>query len=455
MHFKDAILDNLAERGNVAQFVAFRPQDGRPKQSHSRIAGYEPNQLFFDGQEAIEALLAASADHSVNVRSYLPSDPRSREFVYGLRNAGEALDTVARLTSEGLHTIVNETVDVSDGGVSGVLQGHTLEFSPNDTPRCVEKPGTASMPFDKGIALLELVYGFRPNLDAAAGERTEFSIHPRPMGWKQTHTLLWEHEINVPEVSGTAVGWPNNFSRMIGDKTFGLIIAHLAGACVPTTLVIPRRIRPFTFGRPTGEQEIWTRTCPTEQQPGLYTTVKGWIDPFALTQNEDPEGDRIASILAQDAVAASYSGAAITTVDGELIIEGVMGEGDDFMTGKVRPADLPSIIKTDVENLNRRLISALGPVRFEWVHDGKTVWCVQLHQGRSISTSRVIVDGEPEEWLDFEVLRGLPALRELLSKAPLGAGILVLGEVGLTSHIADVLRKEGRPARLATAHLSD
>ena len=24
MHFKDAILDNLAERGNVAQFVAFR-----------------------------------------------------------------------------------------------------------------------------------------------------------------------------------------------------------------------------------------------------------------------------------------------------------------------------------------------------------------------------------------------------------------------------------------------
>ena len=87
------------------------------------------------------------------------------------------------------------------------------------------------MPFEKGMALFELVYGFRPDLDAAAGERTEFSIHPRPMGWKQTHTLLWEHEEGVPEVSHTSIGWPNNFSRMIGDKAFGLVIAHLAGAC--------------------------------------------------------------------------------------------------------------------------------------------------------------------------------------------------------------------------------
>ena len=145
MHHKDAILDSLAERGNVAQFVAFRPSNGNPRQSNSRIAGHEPNQLFLDPFEAIETLLAASADQSVNVRSYLPSDPRSREFVYGLVSAREAFDTVRRLTGEGLHTIVNETVDVSDGGVSGVLQGQTLEFSPDDTPRCVEKPGTASI----------------------------------------------------------------------------------------------------------------------------------------------------------------------------------------------------------------------------------------------------------------------------------------------------------------------
>lgn len=450
MHHKDAILDKLAERGNVAQFVSFRPDHGSARQSHTRIAGHEPNQFFLDTHEAIETLMAASADQSVNVRSYLPSDPRSREFVYGLKSVAEAVKTVERLTAEGLHTIVNETVDVADGGVSGVLQGHTLEFSPDDTPRCVEKAGTASMPFDKGMALCELVYGFRPDLDAVSGERTEFSIHPRPMGWKRTHTLLWEHEAGVPDAKPSPIAWPNNFSRMIGDKAFGLIIAHLSGACVPRTLAISRRVRPFGFGRATGELETWIRSCPTEQQPGLYTTAKGWLDPFKLMQEEDPEGDRIASVLAQDAVAAGYSGAAIASADGKLIIEGVVGEGDDFMTGQVQPTDLPRSIIAAVENLNRRLTSVLGPVRFEWVHDGKTAWCVQLHQGRSVSTSRVIVEGQTDDWLDFDVGQGLPGLRQLLMTAPANTGIRVQGEVGLTSHIADVLRKEGRPARFAT-----
>jgi len=450
MHHKDAILDTLAERSNVAQFVAFRPDNGHPKQSFSRIAGHEPNELFLDTVEAIETLMAASADQSVNVRSYLPSDPRSREFVYGLRTTKDAVETVRRLNRDGLHTIVNETVGVSDGGVSGVLQGQTLEFSPDDTPRCVERPGAASFPFEKGIALLELIYGFRPDLDARLAERTEFSIHPKPMGWKRTHTLVWEHEEGVADVPETPICWPNNFSRLIGDKAFGLAIAHLSGAPVPKTLVVGRRIKPFSFGRPTGEREIWTRTCPTEQQPGLYTTVKGWIDPFKLLREEDPHGAAIASILVQDAVAASYSGAALSAADGNLVIEGVSGEGARFMTGEVSPANLPEEVRRDVGNLNRRLTSILGPVRFEWVHDGRTVWCLQLHQGQSVSTQRIIVDGMADKWLRFEASRGLPAMRKLLSEAPTDAGILVVGEVGLTSHVADVLRKDGRPARLST-----
>ena len=38
---KDEILDRLAKRGNVAQFVAFRPNGvaGAPQQSFSRISG--------------------------------------------------------------------------------------------------------------------------------------------------------------------------------------------------------------------------------------------------------------------------------------------------------------------------------------------------------------------------------------------------------------------------------
>jgi hypothetical protein len=82
---------------------------------------------------------------------------------------------------------------------------------------------------------------------------------------------------------------------MIGDKAFGLLMADRLGAHVPRTLVVARRIAPFTFGRETGSTEIWTRTCPVEPHPGLYTTLKGWTDPFALLQAEDPEGRVLAS----------------------------------------------------------------------------------------------------------------------------------------------------------------
>lgn len=78
-------MDRLAPRGNVAQFVAFRPDSGdSPRQSFARIAGHEPNELFLDPHEAIDALLVSSGEGKVNTRGYLPDEPRSRELVYGL-----------------------------------------------------------------------------------------------------------------------------------------------------------------------------------------------------------------------------------------------------------------------------------------------------------------------------------------------------------------------------------
>ena len=446
MHLKDAILDQLAMRGNVAQFVAFRPEGGEPKQSYSRIRGHEPNERFLSAQEALETLVASSADRMINIRSYLPSDPRSREFVYGLTDVNEALVTLLRLTDEGLHTIVNETVDISDGGVSGVLQGRIIEFAPDDTPRCVEKPGVASMNFEIGMSLLEVIYGFRPDIEAVAGERTEFSIHPRPRGWKGSHTLLWEHEEALDQEARVEPRWPNRFSRHIGDKAFGLLVASLTGAPVPETLVIPRRVAPFRFGKPTGICEIWTRTCPTEQQPGLFTTMKGWTDPYALLALEDPDGGHIASVIVQNAIRAIHSGAAITSAGGNLIIEGVSGEGDRFMLGEKAGGSLPEAVLRDVKALNRLLRSALGPVRFEWVHDGARAWCVQLHVGASVSDGDVLFPGDVVDWTEFDASDGLAALRELIERVGEGQGILVKGDVGLTSHIADLLRK----ARIAS-----
>jgi hypothetical protein len=447
---KDEILDRLALTGNVAQFVAFRPdKHSKPVQSYLRIAGHEPNQHFLASKEAIDALFATSGERKVNVRSYLPEDPRSREFVYGLDSVDAALATVERLTAGGLHTIVNETVDVSDSGVSGVVQGNTIEFAPDDTPRCVEKPGVTSLPANQGIELLRVVYGFQPDLHASQNERTEFSIHPKPRGWRCGHTLIWERETSVPPTTAPSLSWPNRFSRLIGDKAFGLLIADRLGEAVPRTLVIGRRVAPFEFGRSAGSAEIWTRTCPQEPHPGLYPTVKGWVDPFALLQNEDGDGSVLASVLRQDAVRAIYSGAAIVGRRGDLVVEGRRGEGDQLMLGLVHPEPLPATVTSEVGVVHERLSAALGPVRLEWVYDGRSVWIVQLHLGATQTVGSTLVPGEPGSWVEFRVDEGIERLRDRLEALPSDTGILLVGQVGVTSHIADLVRRLGAPARLS------
>lgn len=446
---KDEALDALAEIGNVAQFVSFEPTDGTPRQAFLRVLGSEPNTVFSSPRLAISALLARAPEGQVNVRSYSPESPRSREFLYGLSDVDEVVAAVERLTREGLHTIVNETVDVHDGGVSGVVEGGVIEFAPDDTPRCVEKPGTASMPVSLGIALLDLVYGFPPDFGGATG-RIEFSIHPRPRGWRAGHTLLWEQETTDDVAHKATLSWPNRFSRHIGDKVYGLLMAHLMGAPVPATRAIPRRVAPFAFGSDTGSKEIWIRTCPMEQRPGLFTTHRGWLDPYRLLASEDPDGTQISSVLAQSGVPARYAGASLVDADGGIIIEGVAGHGDGFMLGTQLPEALPPEVANDVRSLVETLIERFGPVRTEWVYDGTRPWIVQLHRGATQSTQSVLVPGDAECWIDFIASNGLEALRELLATLNGKSGIQIVGAIGITSHMADLVRKAGVPTR-ATA----
>lgn len=447
--YKDEALDHLATVGNVAQFVAFRPGPGRTlAQSTSRVTGRAPNEQFADPREAVATLLASSAEGTVNVRSYIPDDPRSREFVYGVGTVDDVIGHLERLRAQDLYLIVNETIDVSDGGVSGVIQGDVIEFSPDDTPRAVEKPGTASLARSVGLAILEKVYGFPPDIPGGPLDRVEFSIHPLSRGWRGTNTLLWEIEEQAGDRSPPAPTWPNRFSRHIGDKVYGLMIAEALGLRVPRTTVVGRRVAPFSFGTPTGGTDIWLRTAPREPEPGLFTTSKGWRDPFSLLQAEDPER-HVASVLAQEGVQAAWSGAAIVGGGGSLIIEGKSGEGDTLMLGEAAPERLPDHVTADVENLNRDLSKTIGPARMEWVHDGLGVWVVQLHIGATETNATTIVPGETDQWLRFDVADGLPALRKLLESAPLDAGVELIGRVGLTSHIADVLRRSHRPSRMS------
>jgi hypothetical protein len=376
-HHKDEILDRLAKNANVAQFVSFDPA---LQQRHAWVHGHAPNVRFGSAEDAAGAMLAAAPEQSVNIRSFEPYDPKSREFVYGVKNADEVVAHLRRLSAQGLYTIVNETVDVNDGGVSGVAYGNVLEFAPGDTPRCVEKPGTAALPRDLAYQAFETVYGFHPTLPKRPELRVEFSIHPIRRGVRHDHTIVWEEEELAGGPEQAHVAWPNLWSRMLGDKAYGLLVAHLLGFAVPFTQVFPRRTAPFSFGRDTGISEPWIRTAPTEQMPGKFTTQRGWTDPFALMQREDPGGTAIASILAQRGVDARYSGALISQPDGGVLVEGVSGFGDPFMVGERAPEALPDAVTADVRAVYDRAHAVLGPVRFEWVHDGTQVWVVQLHK---------------------------------------------------------------------------
>lgn len=445
---KDEILDSLADRANVAQFVAFRPDPSRlPVQSYARLAGHAPNCRFDNVRAAIAALLAAAQERSVNIRSYEPESPRSREFIYGLTDADKVIEALLRLSAEGLHTIVNETIDVEDGGVSGVLQGDTAEFAPDDTPRCVEKPGVASMPLAFARRLLETVYGFEIP-ETFAGDRIEFSVHPHRRGTRRQHILLWERESGTVTPHAAVLRWPNRFSRHVGDKAFGLLVAHLLGQRVPETLVIGRRVAPFGFGTPTGLHENWFRTCPAEPVPGHFTTMPGWPDPFLLMAREDEAGVQISSVLNQAAVDARYSGATIVGPKG-LVIEGRSGSGDAYMLGALPPEPLPDEVIAAVTHSYDELAAVLGPVRFEWVHDGKALWIVQLHVGATTTAGRTIVAGEPAAWVEFDIEEGLEALRLFTENLPSDTGVKLLGHVGATSHVADLLRRAGVPSKIS------
>jgi hypothetical protein len=446
---KDRSLDELARVGNVAQFVSFAPGASQATQQFSRVAGFEPNHIFATNRDAIGSLLASSPDGTINLRSFTPDSPRSRDFHYGIADADEAHAIATRLSREGMFVIANETVDVSDGGVSGVVQGGVVEFAPDDTPRCVEREGAASLPLAWGFSIIRSVYGFQPDIVDAGRGRLEFSVHPKPRGWRKTHTLMWEYEASDSPPVSANLNWPNRFSRHLGDKVFGLLVADAMGLPIPKTTVFARRVAPFSFGQPTGSFEVWTRTSPIEQEPGRFTTVKGWVDPFKLLAIEDPSGDAIASVLSQSAVQARFSGAAITDRDGRSVIEGARGEGDRFMLGERSPESLPAQIVADVERTYAAAASAIGAVRFEWVHDGERVWIVQLHKGGTSSDSATLVPGEATEWVVFKASLGLEKLRRFLAELPDDVGVRIEGEVGLTSHFADLLRKTRRPARIS------
>ncbi len=238
------------------------------------------------------------------------------------------------------------------------------------------------------------------------------------------------------------------FSRMIGDKVYGLLVAEIKGFPVPRTTVIGRRIAPFSLWPIYGSCRSVDKNKPARASAREVHHRARVARSFALLQREDPDGTAISSVLSQQGVAAQWSGAAIETSSGSLVVEGIQGTGERLMVGLADPEPIPDEILAKVNDLHGRLACALGACRFEWVFDGSELWIVQLHRGSSTSDGDIIVPGDADEWLDFDVSQGLEVLRSLARDLKPQTGIMLDRKVGLTSHLADVLRKAGVPARV-------
>ena len=143
MQLKDEMLNHIAERGsNIAQFVSFAPNG---MQRFTRIRGVMPSHRFVNVEEAVTAILRTGAPY-VNIRSFLPEKPDGNPFLMGRKGfetSQKVANKVQELIAQGFYIIVNEEIDVGDGGFSGVSLGNVAEFATRDVPRCVEKPGCA------------------------------------------------------------------------------------------------------------------------------------------------------------------------------------------------------------------------------------------------------------------------------------------------------------------------
>lgn len=438
--FKDqALFDLFNNNYNIAQFLSFNSL-GDIRFSINK----KTSKICADNYQLIKNLIALSDDNFVNVRSYNPKSSQGCPFVYGVKNAEDVISIINARSNEGLYTIVNETIDINDGGVSGVSEGGVIEFAPKTTPRGVEELDVSSLPFELGKKIIETVYQTHLTIPEDKNERIEFSVHPENKGVLNTTSIVWERQATNREIVPN-IKWPNPFSRFIGDKAFGLIVAYYFNMAVPFTIVFPRNkyLPPFVFGFG-GTKKMWTRTCPAIQTPGKYTTVSKSVNPYQLMDEDDPNKNKIVSCLLQKGIEPLYSGAVITDSSGKMIIDGVKGYGDSFMQGH-KVDVLPDKIKNIVANEWKYLVSVLGHNRFEWVNDGTKTWILQLHIGKTNSIGNIIYPGKPEKWIEFKPSLGLKELTKLINKIGL-CGIKIIEPVGMTSHVADILRKNKIPS---------
>lgn len=449
---KDDKLNKLYnEKYNIARFISISP-NMKIKYAHI-TENYNHNNNI---KQTITDLINHSNSKSVNIRSFSLDKEKGNPVIFNkkVEDIDKIISIIENNCKENKFSIINENIDINDGGISGIIMGNIIEFAPNDTPKCVDKPDVCHMPKEMGFYILKKVYGFKPNIPNDKNLRIEFSIHPNREGVFNKHTIIWEYEEIKNTEYNEKITYPNKFSRFIGDKVFGLLVADYLKNPVPKTTVIARNIPPFTFGSETNLHEKWIRTAPIVKQSGQFYSGNRWVDPFELMIEEEKKGENkinIASIISQNAVDAKYSGAMLI-IENLTQIEGVKGNGDEFMLRLKKAENLPNELVellTDLANDMQRKSNILGNISIEWVYDGEIIWIVQMNQIKSKINQSVIVEGKPDYYEKFYKKDGLDNLRKLVRKLETtNIGIELIGDVGVCSHFGDLLRIANIPSFL-------
>jgi signal transduction histidine kinase len=73
------------------------------------------------------------------------------------------------------------------------------------------------------------------------------------------------------------------------------------------------------------------------------------------------------------------------------------------------------------------------------------------HHGATVSTTGVLVPGEAARWIAVDLSEGLEHVREILRNLRPQNGLILSGGIGLTRHVAEVIRRAGVPARVGAA----
>jgi hypothetical protein len=189
---------------------------------------------------------------------------------------------------------------------------------------------------------------------------------------------------------------------------------------------------------------------PGRAGAGPVPDPAGLAGPVRPTGRRGPVGPGRGGRAVPGGFHALWSGAAFPGDDGGLLVEGVAGFGDDFMLARAARTLLPEHVLRDIGRIGARAAAAFGPVRLEWAHDGDDAWVLQLHlvpwRQRTPSPS---IPASPRAGTASTRRRGWSGCGSGSPRAAATRGVEVAGDVGVTSHAGDLLRRAAIPSRPA------